>query len=477
MDSETRTKLSIALLDALRGRLPDDTRWPSGDVLAQALAAAGRLIDLIVVPPPAGDDPVAVPTAADSAPLAPDQRPGDIPATPLPRSAPVPPRPLAEIESNARAGEPFRARLAVRTREGQALEVLGCEVPAAAGVTYEAGFLTGTPLTPGEYRLAVTCRESAAPDAPPCQVATTLVVNADPRALWQDLPSDRDAPGWKADTDALCLPAAHGRQLLLASRRGRSHAHIGALRDDDYGCCVTAADGWTLIAVADGAGSASHSRIGSRIAVDTAVAVARERLLDDQSGARLQEFVSDDPTVARTAAYRTLGAAAFAAVKAIESKAQEQGNEPRDYATTLLLAAHTRTPQGELVAIYWVGDGAIALYSTERGVELLGMPEGGDYAGQTQFLERAVFADGEQIMQRLKVRVLPDFTALLLMTDGVSDPRFPSDAVLRQSAAWAELWAELEPLLADPDPAARTLEWLNFWSRGNHDDRTLAVLW
>ncbi|WP_295455019.1 PP2C family serine/threonine-protein phosphatase [uncultured Thiodictyon sp.] len=481
MDVETRANLSMTLLDVLRGRLPDGTRWPTGAALANALAAAGRLIDLIVAAP-ADDSAIAhdrdvAHAAVISAPIDAAQRPGSIPDTPLPRSAPVPPRLVTEIESNAREGEPFQAQVRVRAGDGRAMEILACEVPAAAGVTYESGFLTGTAPRPGEYPLSITCQAADDPQGSPCRVTATLVVNADPRALWKDLPSDRDAAGWKPDTAAVHLPAAHDRQVLLASRRGRSHAHIGALRDDDYGCCVTAADGWNLIAVADGAGSASYSRIGSRIAVDTAVAVARARLLDDQSGPWLRDLAGEDPGAARAAAYHTLGAAAFESSKAIEAQARAQCNDPRDYATTLLLAAHTRTPLGDLVVTYWVGDGAMALYSTEHGVELLGMPQGGDYAGQTQFLDRSVFVDVDQIMQRLSVRIVPGFTALLLMTDGVSDPWFPSDVVLRQSSAWAGFWAEIAPLLAAADPQARALDWLNFWSRGNHDDRTLAVLW
>ena len=494
MDLATRTALSLNLLDWLRGQVSDQTRWPTGPVYDRAVEAAGGLIDLVASPPSpptdtdaaAGQDAAAVDAASAmaypvgrSAPLDPDQHPGSIPDNPLPRSAPIPPRIIAEIESNARAGEPFQARLQVRASDGRPMQVLGCEVPEALGLTYAAGLLTGVTHQPGEHRLAVTCQDPDDPGAPPCQVVAILVVNADPRALWKDLASDRDALGWKPDTAAVRLPAAHDRQLLLASRRGRSHAHIGALRDDDYAYCVTAADGWNLMAVADGAGSARHSRIGSRIAAATAVEVARQRLLDDQAGPRLQDFATEnaDPGQARIAAYNTLGAAAFEATKAVEAKARAQGGEPRDYATTLLLAAHTRTPAGDLVATYWVGDGAIALYSTRHGVELLGMPEGGDYAGQTQFLDRSVFADGDQIMRRLQVRMVKEFTALLLMTDGVSDPWFPSDATLRESAAWAALWAQLAPLLAAPDADARTLDWLNFWSRGNHDDRTLAVLW
>ncbi len=119
----------------------------------------------------------------------------------------------------------------LETRTALSLQVLACEVPEALGLTYAAGLLTGIAQQPGEHRLAVTCQDPDDPGAPTCRAVALLVVNADPRALWKDLASDRDALGWKPDTAAVRLPGAHDRQILLASRRGRSHAHIGALRD------------------------------------------------------------------------------------------------------------------------------------------------------------------------------------------------------------------------------------------------------
>lgn len=204
MDLETRTALSLNLLDWLRGQVADHTRWPSGPVYDQAVAAAGGLIDLVASPPPspadtdaaAGQDAPAVVKASAmaypigrSAPIDPDQHPGDIPDTPRPRSTPVPPQIIAEIESNARVGEPFQARLQVRSSDGRPMQVLGCEVPEALGLTYAAGLLTGIAQQPGEHRLAVTCQDPDDPGAPICRAVALLVVNADPRALWKDLAS------------------------------------------------------------------------------------------------------------------------------------------------------------------------------------------------------------------------------------------------------------------------------------------------
>ena len=66
------------------------------------------------------------------------------------------------------------------------------------------------------------------------------------------------------------------------------------------------------------------------------------------------------------------------------------------------------------------------------------------------------------------------------MTDGVSDAKFETDANLHNPAKWWDLWRELPHRGPEEDgEAARKnlLEWLNFWSPGNHDDRTLAFLY
>lgn len=64
------------------------------------------------------------------------------------------------------------------------------------------------------------------------------------------------------------------------------------------------------------------------------------------------------------------------------------------------------------------------------------------------------------------------------MTDGVSDPLFETDNGLRSDEKWTRLVNELTPALAEASNAPERLgEWLNFFSTGNHDDRTIAVLW
>ncbi len=82
---------------------------------------------------------------------------------------------------------------------------------------------------------------------------------------------------------------------------------------------------------------------------------------------------------------------------------------------------------------------------------------------------------------RIRMSIVPDFTALMLMTDGISDPFFETDANLERKEKWDGLWADLCRTVDFSDDnenaAGQLLDWLDFWSPGNHDDRTIAILY
>ncbi len=382
------------------------------------------------------------------------------------------------LEKNAKAGEEFHSEIRVFGREGVVIvEVI---IPQGLGLAYDGGsrLLIGTPTQAGDHVLRVRFRFSnGAPDRPLLESECRLTVNPDPRSLWQNLPSDRNAPGWKPDEDKKSMPGAGERRLVAASKRGRSHAHVGGFREDDFFLEVSA--GWNILAVADGAGSAAMSRRGSRIAVQKAGEFLKDAL-GDERGTRLEEAVARSASRSAfdaAAAYPILGGAVVQAMKAIEKEAITNCLKPKDYATTLLLGLHKRTPHGHWLASYWVGDGGVAAYSKGQEVRILGEADSGEFAGQTRFLDRSVVCSCDGIRKRIRVTLLPDLTALVLMTDGVSDPMFETDRNLADRERWDSFWREIEPLLIADAPDLRLLDWLDFWSPGNHDDRTIAVLW
>lgn len=119
-------------------------------------------------------------------------------------------------------------------------------------------------------------------------------------------------------------------------------------------------------------------------------------------------------------------------------------------------------------------------------VRVQGTPDGGEYAGQTRFLTEdspEVWPQdaSKLIARRLRFDVVDSFDAVILMTDGVSDPKFETDNNFTSIAKWHELWAELakEVFLEKRGDAVADalLKWMDFWSPGNHDDRTMMVLY
>lgn len=395
--------------------------------------------------------------------------------------------------------------------------------PAEDGLNFT---ISGTPTTPGTFEARLIYTFQGRPSAlPPLERKLSLIINPDPRDLWKNIETDTSIPYYKPDTqdDYVGVEAnEHGPQkdIVAASKRGRSHAHEGKARDDHFKLAHLE-NGWYIMAVADGAGSARYSREGSRIACETVVNLCAEALsapeafedhirqwhtaqteketaTDAETQAAAEAETDCQPTAASTNTviahdvYNLLATAAYKAHLAIKEecnarKAEEPSVLLKHYATTLLLAVCKKFDFGWCVASFWVGDGAICLYDKERRTaKILGQPDEGEFAGQTRFLTMPeIFTNSTELVGRLRYTLADDFTALFLMSDGVSDPKFETDANLARIEKWDTLWDDLlhndeHPVdLSDDnkDAAPQLLDWLDFWSPGNHDDRTIAILY
>lgn len=313
--------------------------------------------------------------------------------------------------------------------------------------------------------------------------------------LWRDEPVNWDQmpePRYRNENHATDSAALDGEEkhIVAASLRGRSHAQEGKPRDDAFRFATT--HGWQVLAVSDGAGSACYSREGARLACEKAVAVCCERLDNEPFRDGFEAHIkalsaTPDETDKRKpvgdSLYTLLCHAANQARQAIAQEAGLQGKETRTYAATLLLCVAKHFPFGWFVGSFWVGDGAIALYrrdTTPHTVYLMGEPDEGEYGGQTRFLTMPeVFSDASALYRRLRFQLVDDFSALFLMTDGVSDPKFETTNNLKNAEKWDALWDELtaaDALTNTAESKQALLEWLGFPSPGNHDDRTLLVL-
>lgn len=390
---------------------------------------------------------------------------------------------------NARQSQPYSGTIA--PAPGEPPVMLLDVVPApelALTCDLVTGQLSGTPQAHGDFSLSVHYRLLGEGADARHQTTATIYVNPDPRQLWKNIPSDRDAPHWKPDQAEQML-AAGERRIIAARTRGRSHAHVGSCCDDDFFIHFDPNDGWHIAIVADGAGSAALSRLGSQLAVQGAGNHLRKLLGGAEGGqvlAAVAALQADESPQSRQmlheALVATVGAAARQAMQALNDAAHaEPGRIPsvRELATTLLIGCARRCGDQYLCASYWVGDGLVGVYREGCAPVLLGEVDGGEYAGQTRFLDAGEVSH-DALEKRVRYVLCDDFSAFMLMTDGVSDPRFETVAQLSLAGPWCALWSEIALALRpfDPDAQAgqRLLEWLGFWSQGNHDDRTIAII-
>lgn len=362
--------------------------------------------------------------------------------------------------------------------------------------------LSGTPTNAGDFMLKLRYNTIEGEEA--SELSIPIAFNPNPRDLWKNIPTDPNIQYYKEDSEVAYVKVEGDadnypkKDIVAASQRGRSHAQEGKARDDHFALYHCPDSDWYIIAVADGAGSAKYSRKGSEIACNTAVEHCIENLLDNpnfESAIAEYEADKENATKRSNLTKHVIDIVYRGATKAHEAiKRVADANEDfklKDFATTLMFAICKKYEFGWFIASFWVGDGAICLYDENAGTaKLLGTPDEGEFSGQTRFLTMPdIFRDPDVYQKRLRMAVVPDFTALFLMTDGVSDPMFETDKNLNDYNKWKEFYELIKNGfpedgiggvdLSDNNDASKQqlLEWLNFWSPGNHDDRTLAMLY
>lgn len=419
---------------------------------------------------------------AGSAALIVAAKPGQTPAQNADPGRSAESRPRFRVP-NAKVGQDYADKIRGADAAGAQVRVRNVRVPEGLGLDFDegSGDLRGKPVVAGEHRIFLQWSvDGVSWSSDEC----LLIVNPDPRSLWQKRDPSPDDPYYKPNTDGAVLELS-GHCIVAASRRGRSHEHSGTCRDDDFLVSHDPTSGWSLLVVADGAGSAKSSRWGSKLAVEAFGDHLRAELCGDCGAGMTSALAvwSSDPDAARTKLgtdfHYLFHRAAKLAVEAIEAEAQANGVAAKEYSTTLL-AAVARYDHGELfVATFWRGDGAIAAYGPRGQVRLMGTPDSGEFSGETRFLDKAFVFDPD-FGKRVSIGRFEDVTALILMTDGVSDPKFGTDNNLADAAKWDAFWDEICPLVDGSGGGAakdRVLtDWLEFFSPGDHDDRTIAVL-
>lgn len=344
--------------------------------------------------------------------------------------------------------------------------------------------------------------------APPNEKLISLVINPDPKSLWKDIPSDKNDPFWKEDDFSIANKIGE-RNIVISSKRGRSHKNVGSFRDDDFAYKYFEKSGWTIVAVSDGAGSYSLSRVGSKLACNAVIDyyenyrdIEENRIFDEKlfefNNSRDENLLKEIEILSKQNLYK----ATVFVHNQIKDHAEKTFAEnphlfdnPKAktlldyYHSTLIFALFKKYDFGYVVLSFGVGDCPIAIMNKDKSqTTLLNWLDVGEFGGGTRFITQPnIFHSQEYPMStRFNFKIVPDFSYLFLMTDGIYDPKFVVEANLEKSENWIEFVNDLEGNNDDGikvefdhsnnEIANQLSKWMDFWSPGNHDDRTLAIV-
>lgn len=356
------------------------------------------------------------------------------------------------------------------------------------GLTFENDTILGTPVTNNMYHLDVQFYHIHDQDQIEIK-KIQLFVNADPKDLWKNIPSDKNAAFYKSEEDSF-KGSFSDKKIVIASKRGRSHAHEGKFREDDFAVNKLPAD-WNIISVSDGAGSAKAAREGSRLATATINQFFNSQEIINQienhtNRIYASESSKEERSDAESNIINLLSEGVLDVYHTLEKTAAENALSVNDLHATLIFTLLKKFSFGYVILSFGVGDCPINLINADFSeVKLLNQMDVGEFGGGTRFITmKEIFND--QIASRFRMTCVDDFSYLVLMTDGIYDPKFTTENKLEDTQSWKSLFEDLAgnnddlakaDFINDEKIDEQLLLWSDFWSRGNHDDRTLAIIY
>jgi len=371
------------------------------------------------------------------------------------------------------------------------------------GLSYdnENETIKGTPTQSGDFKIKMKFRVSGeAEDSVLNEKPISLVINADPKSLWKNIASDIDKDDkwklknyWKPDNIEDFQPLGE-KHIVVASKRGRSHANVGSFREDDYAFKHFETTGWSIVCVADGAGSAKLSRQGSKIACDSIITYFTENFnaeilsqFDKLINEHHQHNKEETPKELNLFLYNNIGKATLSAHKKLEEFANKLETPIKDFHSTLIFAMFKKYEFGYAVLSFGVGDCPIGLLNKDvTEIKLMNWLDVGEFGGGTRFITMPEIFSSDKFPTRFGFKIIEDFSYLMLMTDGIYDPKFVVEVNLEKIEKWKEFIEDLggnntdkikvELNATNTEIAKQLSEWMDFWSPGNHDDRTLAIV-
>lgn len=353
----------------------------------------------------------------------------------------------------------------------------------------ETNTISGKPLVAATTQLELFFYCESDPAKTERKKLIPFIINADPKDLWQNISFPKDSLYYKPDEAALA-DTFLDKKIVVASKRGRSHAHQGTSRDDDFQLSHLP-DGWDIIALADGAGSAQYARKGAEEATHFIASILNdESFLLNLSQEVINFYTQADSFPHKKVIIKELYAKVLALKDHLSAVAEKEQITLKDLHTTLIFALAKHFSFGYVLLTFGVGDCPICvLAEDETEVHQLNLLDIGEYSGGTRFITMPeIFSNTAEIpfAQRFAIHRFDSFSKLFLMTDGIYDPKFGVENNLLKIEAWHTF---LKDLAGENDDACRVdfqddtqiaqqlLSWLDFWSKGNSDDRTLAIIY
>lgn len=337
-----------------------------------------------------------------------------------------------------------------------------------------------------------------------------FVVNPDPKSLWKNIASDENAIYWKED-NRLESGDISDRRVVVSSKRGRSHQNVGSFRDDDFAFKNFEKYGWGIVAVSDGAGSAPLSRKGSNAACLEIIKYFEEVILANNELQEFEksfnEFLETKDEIAFEAAKNEVKNSLYKGSLHVHNELNKLAQQTAEtnpevfeakkvkynaefFHSTLIFAAIKKINNQYLILTFGVGDCPIGIVNKDKTeAKLLNWLDVGEFGGGTRFITQPeIFHSKERPMaSRFNIHVHPDFSFLFLMSDGIYDPKFEVEANLEKTKKWIDFISDLEGenedkvglnFIGESDDIEKSLnKWMDFWSKGNHDDRTLAIIY
>ncbi|MFC6268982.1 PP2C family serine/threonine-protein phosphatase [Frigoriflavimonas asaccharolytica] len=343
----------------------------------------------------------------------------------------------------------------------------------------------------------------------------SFIVNADPKDLWLNKPSPADSRFFKVE-NINYKSTFLDKKIVVSSKRGRSHAHNATFRDDDF-LVKNLPNDWAIVAVADGAGSAEFARAGSKFACDwIAESFNNEEILNTLSQEVTQYFATNaevlpeieilsideenksDSKISieqtedlKLKSKNLIVNVLYKNIKNLQNEllkfAESEEITLKDIHTTLIFTLIKKFQFGYVVLSFGVGDCPINVINKDQtDVHLLNFLDVGESSGATRFMTMPEIFGRPDMVNRFGLNCFPDFSKLILMTDGIYDPKFVVESKLENIESWNDFLRDLSgenedfkkvDFVEDSNIENQLSDWMDFWSKGNHDDRTLAIIY